>query len=322
MAQTRWFQPRRPLTGRARTLLGVLSFALPLAVWSLVSYVPFVWHPLMEVTDPGASEYLQTGQRVEARDFRAENSLLEAAGQAQAQGRPANPVFLPAPHEVAQAFVTAFTTPPRRAGDPWLHESLLHSISVIFWAFFLSSLAGVPLGVLCGTYGVFRGLFEPFIEFFRYLPAPAFGALAVAVWGIEDGPKIAIIVIGTFFQQVLVVSTTTSRLDVTLLEAARTLGGRGFSLVTRVVVPGILPELYRDQRILLGWAWTYLIVSEVVGTSSGITFFINQQAKYRIYENVFAAISMIGVIGMVTDQALAWLGRRLFPWHRIQGKEA
>ena len=303
-------------------MLGLLSFAGPLALWCLISYVPFVWHPLVLITDSGDSRVLQAGQRVNASDFRAENLVLTASGLTLARGEPANPVFLPAPHQVAQAFVTAFTTPPRRDGDPWLHESLLHSISVIFWGFFLSSLVGVPLGILCGTYGVFRGLFEPFIEFFRYLPAPAFGALAVAVWGIADGPKIAIIVIGTFFQQVLIVSTTASRLDVTLLEAARTLGGRGFSLVTRVVVPGILPDLYRDQRILLGWAWTYLIVSEVVGTSSGITFFINQQAKYRIYENVFAAISMIGIIGIVSDQVLALVGRRLFPWHELQGKEA
>jgi NitT/TauT family transport system permease protein len=45
--------------------------------------------------------------------------------------------------------------------------------------------------------------------------------------------------------------------------------------------PGILPDLYRDQRILLGWAWTYLIVAELIGTMSGITYFITQQARYQ-----------------------------------------
>ena len=91
-----------------------------------------------------------------------------------------NPVYLPAPHEVARAFYTAFTTEPRLPNEPWLHESLGHSIRTIFWGFFLSSLVGVPLGILCGTYRFFSRLQEPFIEFFRYLPAPAFGALCVA----------------------------------------------------------------------------------------------------------------------------------------------
>ena len=164
--------------------------------------------------------------------------------------------------------------------------------------------------------GLQRSQFEPFIEFFRYLPAPAFGALAVAVLGIYQAPKIAIIFIGTFFQQVLVVANTTRKLDPSLLEAAQTLGAKNKSMLFRVVVPGILPDLYRDVRILLGWAWTYLIVAELIGTSSGITWFITQQARYKNFDNVFAAIIMIGILGLTIDLLLAWLGRRLFPWQK------
>lgn len=85
-------------------------------------------------------------------------------------------------------------------------------------------------------------------------------------------------------------------------------------ILFKVIIPGILPDLYRDQRILLGWAWTYLIVAEVVGESSGITWFINQQAKYRLFDNVYAAILMIGIVGIITDLILALVGRNLFPW--------
>ena len=230
---------------------------------------------------------------------------------------PANPIYLPAPHEVAVALYTSFTTPPASQDGRWLHQSLWHSIQIIFWGFVISSVVGVPLGVLCGTYAAFSRLNEPFIEFFRYLPAPAFGALAVAILGIYDGPKIAIIVIGTLFQQVLIVANTTRKLDVGLVEAALTLGAkkRG-QLLGRVVIPGILPDLYRDQRILLGWAWTYLIVAELIGTSSGITWFITQQARYQHFANVYAAIIIIGIIGLGTDMVLALAGRRLFPWDR------
>ena len=154
------------------------------------------------------------------------------------------------------------------------------------------------------------------IEFFRYLPAPAFGALCVAVLGIDDGPKIAIIVIGTFFQQVLVIANSVRKVDPGLIEAAQTLGASNWKLVRRVIIPASITDIYTDMRILLGWAWTYLIVAEIVGTMSGITFFINQQARYRNFDNVFAAIAMIGIIGFTSDLFLAWLGRIIFPWKR------
>ena len=313
---SRWFAARAPLSPRERLVLGIGAFALPLLVWSLVSYVPFLWHPMVRVTDPGAVDYFQPDMLVEAGVFAAETATMREQNLALPAGVPANPVYLPAPHEVLRAFYTAFTTKPQQRDAPWLHESLLHSIRIIFWGFVISSLIGVPLGVLCGTYNVIGRLNEPFIEFFRYLPAPAFGALAVAILGIYDGPKIAIIVIGTFFQQVLIISNTTRKLDFALLEAAMTLGTSRLRLLSRVVIPGTLPDLYRDQRILLGWAWTYLIVAELIGTSSGITFFITQQARYQHFDNVYAAILMIGIIGLGTDLILARLARVFFPWDR------
>jgi len=316
MSATQWFAVRKQLRPRPRLVLAMMSFVLPLLIWSLVSYVPFIWHPQMEVTSAGGVSYFREGMLIDRAVFDREAEAMAAEGKSLPQGDPANPIYLPAPHEVAIALYTAFTTEPKRRNEPWLHESLWHSIQVIFWGFFISSLAGVPLGILAGTYDVMSRLSEPFIEFFRYLPAPAFGALAVAILGIHDGPKIAIIVIGTFFQQVLIVANTTRKLDPSLLEAALTLGARRLQLLFRVVIPGILPHLYRDLRILLGWAWTYLIVAELIGTSSGITWFITQQARYKNFENVYAAIIIIGIIGLTTDLLLAWLGRRVFPWER------
>jgi len=309
-------EPFAPVGPRAAFWLGVCSFVIPLAIWCLVSYVPFIWHPFVKIENPGAVSFFQEGNLVDRATFELENEKMRAQGLEQATGVPANPIFLPTPGEVATALYRSFTTPPRRAGDKWLHESLWHSIQIIFWGFLWSSLLGVPLGILCGVFGVFSKLTEPVVDFIRYMPAPAFGALAVAVLGIYDAPKIAIIFIGTFFQQVLVIANTTRKLDTSLIEAAQTLGARRPSLILRVVLPGISVDLYNDMRILLGWAWTYLIVAEYIGASSGITFFINQQAKYRIYDNVFAAILIIGLIGFTTDRLLALLGHYLFPWKR------
>ncbi len=309
-----WFSIFRPLSPRRRTLLYVFSFLLPLGIWSLISYVPFIWHPMMRVENPGSISWFKSGLLVERSAFAEENAKATAAGLRPATGHRANPVFLPPPHAVARAFYTAFTTKPALRGDVWLHESLGRSIKTIFWGFLASSLVGIPLGILCGAYASWARLSEPVIDFIRYMPAPAFGALAVAVLGIHDAPKIAIIFIGTFFQQVLVVANTIRRVDHCLIEAAQTLGARSQRLIWKVIVPAKISELYTDTRILLGWAWTYLIVAEVVGVSSGITYFINQQAKYRNFDNVYAAIIMIGLLGLATDQALAFIGKRLFPW--------
>jgi NitT/TauT family transport system permease protein len=311
-----WSRPLAGLSPRASAGLWAASFLVPLLLWCAVSYVPFIWHPMVRVSDPGDSTWLTPNLLVEKSAFAVENAELSAHGGRPAVGEPANPVFLPAPHDVVRALVTGFTTPPARPEEPWLHESLWHSIKVIFWGFMVSSIIGVPLGVLCGALPAMGRFTEPFIEFFRYLPAPAFGALAVAVLGIEDAPKVAIIFVGTFFQQVLVIANTTRRIDPALLEAAETLGASRRTLVWRVVVPGVITDIYTDMRVLLGWAWTYLIVAELIGVSSGITYFINQQAKYRDYERVFASIFLIGLIGLVTDLVLASLGRQLFPWLR------
>lgn len=316
MAHHDWLGLKKELPQRRKISLMVLSFLIPLALWCAISYVPGLWHPLVHITDVASVDYFVTDMDVPRATFDQEVAKARAAGQDLPKGYLTNPVYLPAPHKVLRAFYTAFKTPPRLQNEPWLHQSLGHSIRTIILGFLFSSILGVPLGILCGTYRFFAKLQEPFIEFFRYLPAPAFGALCVAILGIDDAPKVAIIFIGTFFQQVLVIANTVRKVDPALLEAAQTLGARGVRLMTRVVIPAAITDIYTDMRILLGWAWTYLIVAEVVGTMSGITLFINQQARYRNFENVYAAIAMIGIIGLSTDLFLAWLGTVLFPWKR------
>jgi NitT/TauT family transport system permease protein len=311
---------RTPLPARVSVVAGVLAFVLPLLIWSVVSYVPFVWHPLVHVRDagdvnvPGQYSYVAVDQLVELEVFEKRNEELAKAHAKPVVGDRANPVFLPAPHEVARAFYTAFTTPPLRRGDFWLHESLWQSCQVIFWGFIYSALFGLPLGILCGTFSLFSRLSEPFVDFVRYMPAPVFGALAVAVLGLGNEPKITIIFIGTFFQMVLIVANTTRSVDTSLLQAAQTLGASRFQLVKNVVIPAALPALYRDMRILLGWAWTYLVVAELIGEKSGISAFLYQEQRYRHFDNVYAGIVMIGVIGLICDQVLSFTGRFLFPW--------
>jgi NitT/TauT family transport system permease protein len=105
-------------------------------------------------------------------------------------------------------------------------------------------------------------------------------------------------------------------MDGAMLEAAQTLGASRRQLVRNVILPGVLPDLYNDLRILLGWAWTYLIVAELIGAKSGITAYIAQQSRYFNFDLVFAAILVIGLLGLASDQVLQFVGRFIFPWQR------
>jgi NitT/TauT family transport system permease protein len=311
--RARWFAVRTEVPPQRQAALMILSFLIPLGIWSAVSYLPFIWHPRVLIEDGGGT-FLSVNARAERQVFEDANTAAIEQGLEPATGRPVNPVLLPAPHEVATAMYRTFTREPQRRDDQWFHQSVWHSITIIFWGFTYAMLLGVPLGVLCGTFGLFSRLFEPFVDFFRYMPAPVFGALMVAIMGIHDAPKIAIVFIGTFFQMVLIVANTTRLLDVSLLEAAQTLGADRRRLVTHVIVPGVLPKLFNDLRILIGWAWTYLVVAELIGTRSGITAFIYQQGRYHNWDLVYAAILTIGLIGLTTDQFLQRAARVLFPW--------
>ena len=229
------------------------------------------------------------------------------------QGVPASPVYLPAPHEVAIKGYIDFTA--ESDGDkPSMFMRYKHSLSIVFMGFLMAAICGAPIGVLCGTFDFFSRLIEPFIDFFRYMPAPAFSTLLVALLSLGDAPKIGMVFLGTFFQLVLVVANTTRQLDASLLEAAQTLGAKSFTLIRRVILPGITPNLYNDMRILLGWAWTWLVIAELIGTKSGLTEFIDTQGRFRNFDSVFPIIIMIGITGFAMDQCLASLRKYLFPW--------
>jgi NitT/TauT family transport system permease protein len=229
------------------------------------------------------------------------------------QGRPANPIYLPAPDEVIRTGIRDFTAEVPE-GELTMGQRYRKSLNIIFMGFFWACVVGIPIGILCGVFDFFSKLFEPFVDFFRYMPAPTFSTLLVAVLLAGDAPKIALVFIGTVFQMILVVSKTTRLLDPSLLEAAQTLGAKPRQMITHVVIPGILPNLYNDLRILLGWAWTWLVIAELIGVKSGLTEFIETQGRFRNFDRVFPVIILIGVTGFVMDQFLSWLHGILFPW--------
>src|SRR5882757_4073798 len=118
MASHDWFGLKEELPDRRRLCLTILSFVLPLALWAAVSYIPWLWHPLVRVTVPGDVEYFAEGMEVPRDDFARELAKTKQNGLTPPQGYRVNPVFLPAPHRVVRAFYVAFKTPPRLPNEP------------------------------------------------------------------------------------------------------------------------------------------------------------------------------------------------------------
>ena len=193
-------------------------------------------------------------------------------------------------------------------------KDILITIWRVFGGFILAAAIGIPLGMAMGAYKPIEAFFEPFISFSRYLPASAFIPLLILWAGTGEAQKLAVIFVGSFFQIVLMVAVSVGNTRRDLVEAAYTLGASNRAIVTRVLLPAAAPEIAEISRLVLGWAWTYVIVAELIGASSGIGHMImDSQALLNTGQIIFGIV-VIGIIGLASDFLFKALNRRLFPW--------
>jgi NitT/TauT family transport system permease protein len=180
--------------------------------------------------------------------------------------------------------------------------------------FAIAAAIGVPLGLMMGAYKPVEAFFEPFISFARYLPASAFIPLLILWAGIGEAQKLSVIFIGSFFQLVIMVAVIAGATRMDLVEAATTLGSRSGAILRRVIIPSSAPQIAETLRLVLGWAWTYVIVAELIGATSGIGHMIMDSQRLLDTGQMIFGIVVIGLIGLVTDFLFKMLNRRLFPW--------
>ncbi len=224
----------------------------------------------------------------------------------------ADPVFLPSPSQVWT-----------RLSDWWHEADLAGDIAIsvyrVVGGFLLSALLAVPLGLMIGTFRVVQAVLEPLTDFIRYMPAVAFIPLVMLWVGIEESSKVAIIFIGTFFQMVLMVAEDVRRVPMAQIEAAQTMGATRVELIEKVIFPSARPALLDTLRVTMGWAWTYLVVAELVAANSGLGYAILKAQRFLQTDKIFAGILLIGLIGLVTDQWFRWVHRKAFPWLYLKG---
>jgi len=209
-----------------------------------------------------------------------------------------------------------------RSGWALLTEmGFAHDIGMTIWrvvgGFALAALLALPLGVAMGAYKPIEAFFEPFVSFARYLPASAFIPLLILWAGIGETQKLAVIFLGSFFNLVLMISVAVGNTRRDLVEAAYTLGVSDRGLIRRVLLPSAAPEIAEILRMVLGWAWTYIIVAELIGASSGIGHMITDSQSLLATDQIIFGIIVIGIIGLASDLLFKRLNRRLFPWAQL-----
>jgi NitT/TauT family transport system permease protein len=216
-------------------------------------------------------------------------------------------VFLPTPIEV---IVTLFQS----LADSTYWGEIGISVYRVFMGFLLACVIGIPLGIFAGTFKFAESFILPMSEFIRYMPAAAFIPLIMVWAGIGESAKILVIFIGCFFQLVLMVADDTNRISKDLLSASYTLGANRIQVITRVILPAMLPKLMTTMRMIMGWAWTYLVVAELVAANSGLGYTIMKAQRFLDTESIFVGIIVIGLLGLVIDRCFAMASKKLFPW--------
>ena len=222
---------------------------------------------------------------------------------------------------VSKTFLADPLTMVRSGYDLLVNQGFVKDIGMTVWrvfgGFLLAAILAIPLGVLMGAYKPIEAFFEPFVSFARYLPASAFIPLLILWAGIGEAQKLLVIFIGSFFQLVLMMAVSVGNTRRDLVEAAYTLGANDKGIVLRVLVPSSAPEIFEILRMVLGWAWTYVIVAELIGASSGIGHMITDSQALLATDQIIFGIIVIGVIGLVTDLAFKFMNRKLFPWAKL-----
>jgi NitT/TauT family transport system permease protein len=219
---------------------------------------------------------------------------------------------------VSKTFLADPLTMVRSGWALLTQHGFLLDIGMTVWrvvgGFLIAAVIAVPLGVLMGAYKPVEAFFEPFVSFARYLPASAFIPLLILWAGIGEAQKLSVIFIGSFFQLVLMIAVSVGNTRRDLVEAAYTLGALDAGVVQRVLLPSSAPEIAETLRMVLGWAWTYVIVAELIGASSGIGHMITDSQALLATDQIIFGIIVIGLIGLVSDFGFKWGNRRLFPW--------
>lgn len=219
-------------------------------------------------------------------------------------------VFAP-PGKVLEAFWTR-----AESGQIWSHIGA--SVYRVIVGFLLAFVAAIPIAFLMGWYKPFREIVQPWLRFIRCIPPLAFIPLVIVGAGVGESAKIIVIFIAAFLVMVISIYGGVVNVDNTLIKAAKVLGANDRTIFLKVVIPASLPYIIIAARLGLSASLTTLIAAELTGAQRGLGQMIQESANYFKMDVVLMGIFLIGIVGLIFEQIVGFLERRLTAWQEKQ----
>ncbi len=239
--------------------------------------------------------------------------FIATAGEA--ESRLISPATLPSPGETLAKVPAVF-------GERKLVANTLVTLRRVCLGFGLSSLAGVPLGVLAACFPAVRAFVAPLTIFGRNIPVAALIPLTFFFFGIGEFQKMMFLFIASV--AFVVSDTTAAVLEVPqrYVDTALTLGASRLQIIVKVLVPLAAPAIFNSLRLLFGIAFGYVMLAEVVklgGDTGGLGDLINVSQRRGEREPIMIVLVVIPLVAYAIDRLLWWLQCDLFP-HRYGGR--
>jgi NitT/TauT family transport system permease protein len=214
-------------------------------------------------------------------------------------------------HEETDAILPSFGAIASSAVELVTGADFWTDMEVSFFRVTAGFLAAAALAV---PLDLFSSMLEPLSEFLRYIPVPALIPLVMIVAGIDESAKIALVFLGTFFQLLLMTADEVRRVPPELVDVSRSLGASRREVVWRVLTPSALPGISQALRICNGWAWSYVVVAELVAATEGLGFRVLRFYRFVQTANIYVYLIAFGCIGLTLDWLFKILHRRVFRW--------
>ncbi len=224
------------------------------------------------------------------------------------------PTILPSPAEVVQSLGDLLGSSDQDNRTLWDHIGL--SLRRVCLGFLLALVIVVPLGILMGAFGSARSTFDPLVTASGYIPIATLVPLTMSWFGLEESQKVVFLAMAFgIFLLPMVVKAIDSVPDV-YLRTAYCLGAQRWHVVTRVLVPVALPDIWHSMRLAFGVGWTYLVLAEVVVKTGGLGDLIDTARRRAMSGRVYLVIVIITLIAWIADLLWTRVGFLLFPYRR------
>jgi NitT/TauT family transport system permease protein len=184
------------------------------------------------------------------------------------------------------------------------------------WA--LGVAIGLPLGLLLGRLRLARLLIEPYLDFFRFIPALAFLTLFVLWFGIDEMSKVLLIAYATTFIVTINTAAGVFALEEDKIRAARSMGTTEWQILLHVVLPASIPFIFTGLRVAMGNSFAAIVGAEMIAAKEGLGYLIWTSRLYFRTDWVFLGIIALGILGFLTDRSLRAIGARLLKKYGVR----